>query len=690
MSDLDLADIRRLRESALALLSNQGDDIAAFLHQKDKLTFRRRPEQRSVNADVKVTTSCSCLMSLTLTRQFPRVYPAKPNERARRAFLRIFRASWKSAGLGLNNAFSTVLVIRTFGMLVQTGILEKRFGSTQLRRYKPLGSVNLRSIARWLAADISRFKINKYEPTAALLYWFVDGITRGGISIATRHWRSLCTWARNEFNHQRSLVVAGHEAVMDPIAMAMSACLCASLRKVVDGAKAEDLANCLRLLPSRIELEHSILTLFEHQAPSGIWRKYFPLFHYPKAGSNFCFTFEMLEAVLAEFGNPDSEQMDTSAVLKGLCSALDWCRKNRLTFSADGKPYNGWNSGGELDSLNDEKPESWATAVVHMFLWELQHVLAVKAQFVLLKQYGATSASLDGSLWDRLLDIDVHLHGLSRTRVKTVLERRIIRPAAKFQAFSHQKIEGRLSALLFGPPGTSKTRLTSALAAKLGWPLVLIDPSQFLNKGIEQIYSRAEEIFRDLRDLSGVVVLFDEMDALVRARGEKQPLDITSRFLTTSMLPKLAGLHDQGTLVFLFATNYQKDFDPAIKRPGRFDILLCVGPPPWSEKLRCIDRFLPKKTPSNAVKRIRGKLTRLVQSCDPAQRELLDLFTFQETQTFFEGITKNSEAGTKRILGLKPAQFKGHLKRFGLYITLRQDGDYYAQFEEDKKESRLQ
>src|SRR5208337_3956709 len=194
--------------------------------------------------------------------------------------------------------------------------------------------------------------------------------------------------------------------------------------------------------------------------------------------------------------------------------------------------------------------------------------------------------------------------GSNRTiGVKAVLEQHIIKSASNYKPFSGDRIDGRLSALLFGPPGTSKTRLATDLAAKLGWPLLIIDPSHFLSKGIENIYSRASEIFRDLEDLSAVVVLFDEMDALVRTRDGVQVADLTSQFLTTSMLPKLATLHDQASLVFLFATNYQAGFDAAIKRPGRFDVLLCVGPPSWKEKLRHIDAFLPKDTPQVEVER---------------------------------------------------------------------------------------
>jgi SpoVK/Ycf46/Vps4 family AAA+-type ATPase len=39
------------------------------------------------------------------------------------------------------------------------------------------------------------------------------------------------------------------------------------------------------------------------------------------------------------------------------------------------------------------------------------------------------------------------------------------------------------------------------------------------------------------------------------------------------MLPKLSMLHDEGQVLFFMATNHQRNFDEAIKSPGRFDVI---------------------------------------------------------------------------------------------------------------------
>lgn len=690
MPNLDLADIRRLRANAASLLRHQPDDLIAFLNAKNKLTYRRLPEQLSRPSDVKVTSSCSCLMSIALSKQFSQVYDSKSTKSAQRAFQRIYNASWRSSGLGLNNAFSTVLVIRSFGLLVEAGVLDSTFALTKRRNFSPLGRVTLSAIAGWLASDIDNFGINKYPASAALVYWFVDGVDRAKIPLRPTYWRRLSNWAQEEFIKQRSLVAAEHDALMDPVAMVMAACLCARLRTIADESKSPTVSSCLEVLPSVVELRHAVKVLFDKQSPSGIWPKYFPLFHYPKAGSNYCFTYEMLEAVLAEFGTPDSDLLATQPILKKLENALNWCFENRLKYSVKNRTYYGWNSGGELDSLHHGKPESWATAVVYMFLWELQHMLATKTQAILLREYNASPPTRDPRPWNDMLDMEVRLQGrATTTTVRKVLELQIVRPALKYQPFTVEKIDGALSALLFGPPGTSKTRLAAALAGLLGWPLVLIDPSRFLDKGIEQIYSRATEIFRDLEDLSAVVVLFDEMDALVRTR-DGQRIDLTSQFLTTSMLPKLATLHDQGSLVFLFATNYQADFDPAIKRPGRFDVLLCVGPPSWKEKLRRIDKLLAVDTVPNEINRARKKLKSLSGGLNKEETKPLNLLTVKEAANFLSTLSSRRGSAVASVRSITLNQFKSRLASFSKFMTIRLGSDTYERYSKDQKESRIQ
>src|SRR5437899_2833855 len=123
MSNVSLEQLRKLRARAERALTYAGKDLFPFLN-KDGLTFVRTPTSLKNVDDVNVTTTCSCLMALSLTDQTALVYD-KPRERVPTAFRELVRAPWMSSGLTENNPFTTALVIRTLGFLIEDNLLPK-------------------------------------------------------------------------------------------------------------------------------------------------------------------------------------------------------------------------------------------------------------------------------------------------------------------------------------------------------------------------------------------------------------------------------------------------------------------------------------------------------------------------------------------------------------------------------------
>ena len=125
----------------------------------------------------------------------------------------------------------------------------------------------------------------------------------------------------------------------------------------------------------------------------------------------------------------------------------------------------------------------------------------------------------------------------------------------------------------------------------IGWDYVELHASHFVADGLPNVQRKADEIFGRLMELDHVVVLFDEIDELVRER-EGGEVDAFGRFLTTSMLPKLAQLWENRKLMYFVATNHISYFDRAITRSGRFDTLVFVSPPSFSSKVKELGNLL--------------------------------------------------------------------------------------------------
>jgi SpoVK/Ycf46/Vps4 family AAA+-type ATPase len=103
------------------------------------------------------------------------------------------------------------------------------------------------------------------------------------------------------------------------------------------------------------------------------------------------------------------------------------------------------------------------------------------------------------------------------------------------------------------------------------------------------------------------VILFDEIDELIRVR-DGVGSDPFGRFLTTSMLPKLAKLWEQRRVLFFVNTNDIEVADPAIKRSQRFDAAIFVPPPSFEKKKERLDEVLGYKQPGLSKREVEKAL----------------------------------------------------------------------------------
>jgi hypothetical protein len=143
------------------------------------------------------------------------------------------------------------------------------------------------------------------------------------------------------------------------------------------------------------------------------------------------------------------------------------------------------------------------------------------------------------------------------------------------------------SLILHGPPGSSKTALTTAFAREC-WPaaphakrLIRITPADFSIHGEDRLDAEARFIFRLLSYARGATILFDEIDDLLRLRQTGASLAFIE-LVVPAMLNRLQDLRDAAPrqeLCFLLATNYIERIEPAMTRRGRVDVLLTVPYP---------------------------------------------------------------------------------------------------------------
>jgi proteasome-associated ATPase len=75
-----------------------------------------------------------------------------------------------------------------------------------------------------------------------------------------------------------------------------------------------------------------------------------------------------------------------------------------------------------------------------------------------------------------------------------------------------------------------------------------------------------------------VVIFFDEMDSLFRTRGSGISSDVEST-IVPQFLAELDGVEGLRNVIVIGASNRQDLIDPAVLRPGRFDVKIRIDRP---------------------------------------------------------------------------------------------------------------
>ena len=588
-------DFKELKALRLLLLDLRKYHAAALAHYHDPTSngFHHRYDDRKPGDFSKASTA-TCVSSLIASS----TWEGGPwHTRAAALSNALLARRWASAKLPKNNPFTVAFILEAVTAL--DDIAQPKWTPRRRRR------VRLAENILELALKSGAASIEDYPPSAYLTQ-LVTRVLRTRKALPRRLATRIAAWAWDEIDHQLGLLTA-KSPTADVFQLAYSIVLVSSLTT-------QD-----RSTPDQSAILNAALEqLFKQQLPGGGWPRSRPLFHYPGVGSAYCFEYEMLVQLLRET-NLREKLLPYMANLSIAAFAL------RGAAFKIGDRALGWTSGHHPQL---QGPESWSTASVYHFAYELERLTAEAIRRALFDYLNLAYTEPQEPRTRRrdfaptFLDCRVLVDGRRASLQRTIFDRFVAPVAAEAgQISAGGQLSARtpMSAIFFGPPGTSKTEMTKQISEFLRWPHVTIDPSHFIRNGMDQLQTEADKIFDMLAVAERIVVLLDEIDEMVRARD--QAPELLSRFLTTAMLPKLATINKHRKIVFIVATNYIDNFDFAISRPGRFDMIVQIMPPMTSAKLR---RW-PK---------VRTTLHRVgVQLDSDLQRKLADL-TYDEFNGF--------------------------------------------------------
>ena len=213
----------------------------------------------------------------------------------------------------------------------------------------------------------------------------------------------------------------------------------------------------------------------------------------------------------------------------------------------------------------------------------------VPEELEIVERYGGHFPA--AGLWEEM-------KGFSTT--KELLERRIVAPLAHAELADSVGLRAPAAVMLFGPPGTGKTSFARAIASRLSWAFVELHPS-LLGPGTGGA-ATLRAALDDLVHVDRLVCFIDEADEIASARASRPE----SQPIVNELLKAIPVFKSRPGRLMVMATNSIASIDPAMLRPGRFDLIIPIGAPDRGGRAELAAEFLEKCDAEDIAERTEG------------------------------------------------------------------------------------
>lgn len=166
----------------------------------------------------------------------------------------------------------------------------------------------------------------------------------------------------------------------------------------------------------------------------------------------------------------------------------------------------------------------------------------------------------------------------------------IIEEWAHFDALSEIGIRPSKTCLIYGAPGTGKTRLALWIAQQLNLPVVVVKLDGLVSSFLGTTARNIGNLFA-FANRHRCVLLLDEFDAIAKVRDDPQEVGEIKR-VVNALLQNLDMRRDVGFTIGI--TNHPKLLDPAVWR--RFEVQLEIPKPDFEMRKAIASNFMPPIT----------------------------------------------------------------------------------------------
>lgn len=154
--------------------------------------------------------------------------------------------------------------------------------------------------------------------------------------------------------------------------------------------------------------------------------------------------------------------------------------------------------------------------------------------------------------------------------------------------------------LLYGPPGCGKTFWAQNIANITEFELNEIPRSLFGSTYVDGAMQNLIKHLDEIKKKKNIILFFDEFDSIASERSGGNLSDFENSKVVNTLLQEIPKLIDKN-IILVAATNFIDKLDPAVIRPGRFDLKLPVFPPLPDERIELLVNFIFNDLPAKSI-----------------------------------------------------------------------------------------